>query len=165
VSFEIAYSKTLMTGSLRSGTAAIIVGLLFLTSLANVAFADTNSVAQNLLSQATSQVQSMIASMSGGCSGGAHGMPPVNWPRLRPHGDSAVKALTDAKLALAQDQKANALQEIYTAEGELDALINGVHGNCSGGAHGQDPVGMAGYLATTAVVRTVLDTVKSFLGG
>ena len=163
MTFEIA--RSLVTRSLRSGTAAMIGGLLSLTALAIVAFADPNSVAQTLLSQATSQIQNMIISMSGGCSGGAHGVPPVNWAQLQPHGNSAVNALTAAKSALAQGQTANALQQINTAEGELDALVNGVHGNCSGGAHGQDPVGMSGYLATRAAVQGRLDDVKSLLGG
>ena len=165
MTFEIARSETLVARSLRSGTAAMIGWLLFFTSLANVAFADTNSVALNLLNQATSQIQSMIISMSEGCSGGAHGEPPVNWAQLQPHGDSAVNALAAAKMALAQGQTAIALQQINTAQGELDALVNGVHGNCSGGAHGQDPVGMGGYLLTRAAVQGRLDDVKSFLGG
>jgi hypothetical protein len=165
VTFEIASSKTPVTRSVRSGTVAMIAGLLFLTPLANVAFADANSVAQTLLGQATSQIQNMIISMSGGCSGGAHGVPPVNWAQLQPHGDSAVNALTAAKLALAQGQTAKALQQINTAESELDALVDGVHGNCSGGAHGQDPVGMGGFLAIRAVVQGRLNDVRSFLGG
>jgi len=165
VTFEIARSKTLATRSLRSGTAAIIGGVLFLTSLGNVAAQDANSGAQTVLSQATSQIQNMVMSMSEGCSGGPHGVPPVNWAQLQPHGNSAVNALTAARLALSQGQTANALQQINIAQGELDALLNGVHGNCSGGAHGQDPVGMSGYLATKASVQGRLDTVKIFLGG
>ena len=143
----------------------MIGGVLFLTPLGKVVAQNANSGAQAVLSQATSQIQNMIISMSGGCSGGAHGVPPVNWAQLQPHGNSAVNALTAAKSALAQGQTANALQQINTAEGELDALVNGVHGNCSGGAHGQDPVGMSGYLATRAAVQGRLDDVKSLLGG
>jgi hypothetical protein len=165
VTVEVARSKTLVTRSLRPGTALMIGGLVFLAPLGNVAAADTNSAVQTLLSQATSQIQNMVISMSQGCSGGAHGVSPVNWQQLQPHGDSAVNALTAARLALAQGQTANALQQINTAEGELDALLNGVHGNCSGGAHGIDPVGMSGYLATRAVVQGRLDDVKVFLGG
>jgi hypothetical protein len=165
VTFEIARSKTLATRSLRSGTAAIIGGILFLTSLGNVAAQDANSGAQTVLSQATSQIQNMVISISEGCSGGPHGVPPVNWAQLQPRGNSAVNALTAARLALSQGQTANALQQINIAQGELDALLNGVRGNCSGGAHGQDPVGMSGYLATKASVQGRLDTVKIFLGG
>lgn len=159
-------SKTLMTRSLRSGTAAAVTGgVLFLTPLGNVAAQDPNRVAQTVLSDATSQIQNMIISMSEGCSGGAHGVPPVNWAQLQPHGNSAVNALTAARLSLSQDQKENARQQINIAQGELNALLNGVHGNCSGGAHGVDPVGMSAYLATKAAVQARLDTVKIFLGG
>lgn len=103
--------------------------------------------------------------MSEGCSGGAHGVPPVSWAQLQPHANSAVNALDAAVSALSQDQKPDALQQISIAEGELDALLNGVHGNCSGGAHGEDPVGMSGYLKIKASVQGRLDTVKIFLGG
>jgi hypothetical protein len=142
----------------------MIGGLLFST-LATFAFGDPNSVAQDLLSQATSQIQNMIISMSMGCSGGSSGVPPVNWAKLQPHGNAAVNALTAAKVALAKGETANALQQINSAESELEALVNGVRNNCSGGAHGQDPVGIGGYLATRAVVQGRLDDVKSFLGG
>ena len=74
-------------------------------------------------------------------------------------------ALTEARLALARGQTSDAVRQIISAQGELDALVNGVHGNCSGGAHGQDPVGMSGYLATRAAVQGRLDDVKSLLGG
>src|SRR3954454_18349285 len=146
-----------MTRSLRSGAAAMIAGVFFLVPLGNVAAQDANSAAQTVLKQARSQVQNMVISMSEGCSGGAHGVPPINWAQLQPHANSAVNALDAAVTALSQDQKPNALQQINIAEGELDALLNGVHNNCSGGAHGQDPVGMSGYLATKAVVQGRLD--------
>lgn len=139
--------------------------LLFSTPVANVAFADVSAVAQKKLDQATTQMQGMIISMSMGCSGGHSGVPPVNWGDLQPHGNRAVNAITAAKTALAQGQTATALQKIDSAEGELDALVNGIHMNCSGGAHGEDPVGFAGYLATKAVVKAELDDVKDFLGG
>jgi len=163
--FEIARSKTLMTRSLRSGMAAMIGGVLFLAPLCNVAAQDANSAAQTVVSEARSQIQNMVASMSEGCAGGAHGVPPVSWAQLQPHANSALNALDAAVSALSNDQKSNALQEIYIAERELDALLNGVHGNCSGGAHGEDPVGLGGYLATKASVQGRLDTVKIFLGG
>jgi hypothetical protein len=165
VTFEIARSKTLMTRSLRFGTAAMIGGALFLAPLGNVAAQDANSAAQTVLSNATSQIQNMVISMSQGCSGGAHGVPPVSWGALQPHGNSAVNALTAARLALSQGQTANAVQQINIAESELDTLLNGVHNSCSGGAHGEDPVGMSGYLAIKASVQGRLDTVKIFLGG
>jgi hypothetical protein len=165
VTFEIARSKTLMTRSLRFGTAAMIGGVLFLTALGNVAAQDANSGAQTVLRQARSQIQNMVISMSEGCSGGAHGVPPVSWAQLQPHANSAVNALDAAVTALSHDQKPDALRQINIAESELDTLLNGVHGNCSGGAHGEDPVGMSGYLAIKASVQGRLDTVKIFLGG
>jgi hypothetical protein len=108
VTFEIARSKTLMTRSLRSGTAAMISGILFLAPLGNVAAQDANSDAQTVLKQARSQIQNMVISMSQGCSGGARGVPPVSWAQLQPHANSAVNALDAAVTALAQDQKPNA---------------------------------------------------------
>jgi hypothetical protein len=163
--FELTRSKTLVTRSLRFRTVAMIGGLLFLPPLANVVFADANSVAQTLLDQATSQIQSMMISLSMGCSGGSKGEPPVSWSGLQSLGDSAVNALTAAKLALAQGQTANALQQINSAEGDLDTLVVSMHGSCSGGATGQDPVGYGGYLRTTDVVQARLADVKRFLGG
>lgn len=141
----------------------MIVGLLFSTPLGNLAAADPFSAAQTVVSQATSQIQNMVISMSEGCSGGAHGVPPVSWAQLQPHGNSAVNALSAASVDLANKDKAKALQQINIAEGELDSLLNGVRGNCSGGAHGIDPVGMSGYLATKATVQARLDDVKIFL--
>jgi hypothetical protein len=149
----------------------MIGGVLFLTLLGNVAAAQANSAARTLLSQATSQIRNMVLSMSQGCSGGPHGVPPVNWEQLKLHADSAVNELTSAQSVLSQDQnlsqyqKENVLKQINIAQGELDALLNGVHGNCSGGAHGIDPVGMSGYLATKAVVQGRLDDVRISLGG
>jgi hypothetical protein len=165
VTFEIARPKTLMTRSLRSGTAAMISGVLFIAPFGNVAAQDANSAAKTVLSNARSQIQNMVISMSEGCSGGPHGVPPVSWAQLQPHANSAVNALDAAVTALSQDQKPNALQQINIAEGELDALLNGVHNNCSGGPHGEDPVGMSGYLAIKVSVQGRLDTVKIFLGG
>jgi hypothetical protein len=163
MTFAISRSKTLVTWSRRSGTFTIIGWLLFLTQLGNVAAADPTSAAQTVLSQAKSQIQSMVISMSEGCSGGAHGVPPVSWLALQPHGDSAVNALSDASVDLADKDKAKALQHINIAEGELESLLNGVRGNCSGGAHGIDPVGISGYLATKAAVQGRLHDVKIFL--
>jgi hypothetical protein len=57
VTFEIARSKTLITRSLRFGTAAMIGGVLFLTALDNVAAQDANRPAQTVVSNAKSQIQ------------------------------------------------------------------------------------------------------------
>jgi hypothetical protein len=165
VSFEIARCKTLTTRSLRFGTAAMIGGVLFLTPLGNVAAQDANSVAQTVLSQATTQIQDMVKSMSQGCSGGSNGVPPVSWGQLQAHSNTAVNALAEAGKALSRADQKGALNQINIAEGELDALLNGVRGNCSGGSHGVDPIGMSAYLATKASVQGRLDTVKIFLGG
>jgi hypothetical protein len=118
-----------------------------------------------VLDQCASQIQNMMISMSMGCPGGAHGVPPVNWQSLQVHGNSAVNALGNAKVALAQGQKPIAVQQINSAESELDALVNGIQGNCSGGPHGEDPPGMAGYQTIRATVKGQLEVVKLFLGG
>jgi hypothetical protein len=166
VTVEVARSKTLVTRSLRPGRAAMIGGLVILAPLGNDAAADPNSGLLTVLDQAKSQIQNMVISMSEGCPGGPHGVPPVSWAQLQPHAFSAMQALASARTALElPDQKDIALQQINIAESELDTLLNGVHGNCSGGAHGVDPPGMSGYLATRAVVQGRLDDVKIFLGG
>ena len=68
-----------------------------LTSLANVAFAaDTNAVADAVLSEAISRTQNLMVSMSAGCSGGRSGVPPVNWGALQTRGNSAVNAFNAA---------------------------------------------------------------------
>jgi hypothetical protein len=161
---KIARSIT-PVGRSWSRTVTMVGALLFLAPIDNVAFADANSVALKKLGAATSQVQSMIGSMSMGCSGGSNGVPPVNWSSLQSHGNLAVNAITAARLALTEGQKATALQQITSAEGELDALVNGVHNNCSGGCCGEDPVGFGGYLATRAVVKQEMEDVKDFLQG
>jgi hypothetical protein len=139
--------KRLMVRSLLSSTAP----------LANVAFADTNSAADSVVADAISQIQGLMVSISQGCSGGPHGVPPTNWTDLQPHGN------TNARLALAKGQSSSALQQIGSAEGELDALVNGVHNGCSGG-HGEDPTSYANNLAIRATVEGKLDVVKLFLG-
>lgn len=148
-----------------AGTASLLCGVLLFTPLiTTVAFpADLNAAADSVLGDVISQTQSLMVSMSQGCSGGASGVPPVNWGGLQSHGNSAVNALNAARLALANQNKPGAIQQINSAEGELDALINGAHYACSGGAHGEDPVGFAGYVAIKAAVKGQLDVVKRFL--
>ena len=91
-------------------------------------------------------------------------MPPVNWAQLQPHGNSAVNALNELRRDLARGQTANAVQLINSAAGELDALVNGAHENCSGGPHGVDPVNYGGYQLTRATVKAKLDVLKILLG-
>jgi hypothetical protein len=93
-----------------------------------------------VLSGAISQIQTLMASMSQGFPGGAHGVPPVNWTGLQSHGNKAVNALNEAKLALARGQTWNAVQQISSAEGEFDALVNGLHNSCSGAPPGRIPL-------------------------
>jgi hypothetical protein len=116
-----------------------------------------------VLVAATTQTQNLIVSMSEGCSGGPHGVPPVNWGALQAHGNKAVNALNDAKLATTRGQTSVALQEISFAEGELDALVNGVHNACSGGANGEDPPGYNRYTSERASVKGKLDVLKTSL--
>jgi predicted acylesterase/phospholipase RssA len=120
---------------------------------------------QQVLTSAILQTQAIMASASNGCSGGPHGVPPEpGWPGLQSHGNSAVNALNDAKLLLAKDQISDAVQQINSAQGELDALVNSLHQSCSGGAHGEDPTGYINYLNTRAAVKESLDGLKRSLG-
>ncbi|MDJ0448817.1 patatin-like phospholipase family protein [Methylocystis sp. JR02] len=117
-----------------------------------------------VLSGTISRIQNLMVSLSQGCSGGPHGVPPVNWTDLQPHGNAAVNALTAAKVALAQGQTENVLQQIDSAERELVALVNGVHNNCSGGAHGEDPPGFNRYTSERDRLKETLDVLKLSLG-
>jgi hypothetical protein len=148
-----------------AGTASVLCGVLLFTPLiTTVAFpADLNAAADSVLGDAISQTQSLMESMSLGCPGGPNGVAPVNWGALKSHGNSAVTALNAARVALGKQNKPGAIQQINSAQGELDALINGAHYNCAGGAHGMDPVGFDGYLAIKAAVKGQLDVVKRFL--
>jgi hypothetical protein len=163
--FDTTHSNRLMARWLPSRTASIICGVLFLTPLADVAFADTNSAADSVMADAITQTQGLMVSLSQGCSGGPHGVPPTSWTDLQPHGNNAANALITGRLALAKGQTAVAVQQITAAEAELDALVNGVHNGCSGGPHGEDPTGYSAYLAIRATVNGKLDVVKLFLGG
>src|SRR5260370_24400421 len=116
MAFDIARSKSLVARSLQFRTASILCGFLFLSPLANVAFAADIKVAiENVLNDAISQTQNMMVSMSQGCSGGAHRVPPVNCGSLQTTADSPVHALNAVKLALANDQTADAVRQVEFA--------------------------------------------------
>src|SRR5262249_9752851 len=133
MALDATRSKSLVARSLQSKTASILRGFLFLTPLVHVALAADIKVAiENVLSDVISETQNMMVSMSQGCSGGAHGVPPVNWDSLQTHGNSAVTALYAIKLALANNQTADARRQVDSAGNELDELVNGAHNNCSG---------------------------------
>jgi predicted acylesterase/phospholipase RssA len=117
-----------------------------------------------ILAGAISQVQNLMLSMSQGCSGGAHGVPPLNWTNLQARGNQAVNALNNAKLALVTGETSVAVQQMNFAEGELDALVNGVHNNCSGGASGEDPSGFKSYILQRAAVKGNLNALQRSLG-
>jgi hypothetical protein len=104
-----------------------------------------------------------MVSMSQGCSGGAHGVPPLNWGALQVHGNTAVNAFSGARTALATGQTQAAVQQINSGVSEYDALINGLHENCSGGAHGEDPVSYGAYVAFRNNLKTELQTALRFL--
>ncbi|MET3159985.1 WD40 repeat domain-containing protein [Bradyrhizobium diazoefficiens] len=131
--------------------------------------ADTQ-VAKNLaqaqvVTGAISQIQRLVSSMSRSCPGGASGVPPVSWTVLQSYGDNALSALNDAKLALARGQNSYAVERINSAQAQLDALVNGLHNNCSGGASGVDPAGYSAFTSTKAAVKGSLDGLKRSLGG
>jgi hypothetical protein len=75
-----------------------------------------------------------------------------------------VNALNEAKLALARGQTWDAVQQISSAEGEFDALVNGLHNSCSGGASGEDPPGYNAFTSSRASVKRGLDELKRSLG-
>ena len=64
-----------------------------------------------------------------------------------------MNALNNARLALSRGQTPVVVQQINSAEGELDELVNGAHDNCSGGAHGVDPVYYSRYQAIRDKVK------------
>ena len=163
VSFGITRTKRLVARS-QSRTASILCGVLCLTSLANVASAaDPKAVVDMLLADGIPALQNTMASMSQGCSGGAHGVPPLNWGTLQGHGNNAVNALSAARTALATGQTSVAVQQINSGLSELDALINGLHMNCSGGPAGVDPVYYGRYVAFRDNLKTELQTALRFL--
>jgi len=150
----------------RFRTASILGGVLFLAPLANVAAAaDPKVVVGMILRDAIPGLQNTIVSMSQGCSGGPSGVPPVNWGALQVHGNTALTAFSDARTALATDQTpvAVAVQQINSGLNELDLLVNGLHMNCSGGAHGEDPVYYGRYVAFRDKLKTELQTGLRFL--
>jgi hypothetical protein len=164
ISFGIPRSKRLVA---LAGTASILYGVLFLTpQAANVALAADPTivaVANSMLGEAITQIQSLMQSMSAGCSGGASGVPPVNWGALQGQGNAAVNAFQNARVALASGDMATVVQQINAGQASLNNLVNGAHDNCSGGAHGMDPVGYGSYQVTRATVNAKLDGAKPFL--
>ncbi|MGY3485419.1 hypothetical protein ACVW1C_003302 [Bradyrhizobium sp. USDA 4011] len=124
---------------------------------------DPKGVVDQILGEAIPQLQDMMASMSLGCSGGNHGRPPENWGALQVHGHSAVNDFSDARTSLARDQTQNAVQQVNAGLGELDILVNGLHLNCSGGEHGEDPVSYGSYVAKRNSLKDRLTTAMRFL--
>jgi hypothetical protein len=149
MTFDITRSKSFVARWQHlARTASLLCGVLFLTSLANVAFAtDPITVVDALLRDAIPAVQDTMASMSQGCHNG-HGVPPLNWGTLQIHGDTAVNAFSAARTALATKQTPVAVQQINSGLSELDILVNGLHMNCSGAGTGMIP-------------RTMPDTCRS----
>jgi hypothetical protein len=164
MAFDIARSKRLVARSLKSRAASILCGVFFLTPLANVASAaDAKTVVDQILGEAIPALQNQMVSMSQGCSGGSNGVPPLNWGALQGHGNAAVNAFSAARISLATNQTSNAVQQINFGLGELDVLVNGLNGNCSGGAHGEDPVSYGNYVAARNNLKSQLQTAIRFL--
>lgn len=160
----ISHTQKSVARSLRSRTASVIFGVFFLTPLANVAFAaDAKTVVDKILGEAIPAIQTQMVSMSEGCSGGGHGRPPEGWGALQVHGNTAVNAFSGARTALATGQTQAAVQQVNSGLGQYDALINGLHENCSGGSHGEDPVSYGGYVAFRNNLKTQLETALRFL--
>lgn len=134
---------------------------------AQVATAQTGGdVAQGqVLSAAMLQIQKLLGPYGNACSGGAHGVPPANWTALQAYGNRALNALNEAKLALAKGQTSSAVQQISSAQGDLDALVNGLRKSCAGGDSGQDPIGYNEVASSSALLKKSLDELKRSLGG
>ncbi|TBF36979.1 hypothetical protein ELG88_18000 [Rhizobium leguminosarum] len=117
-----------------------------------------------VLSDTIYQIGNLMDSASSGCAGGEHGQPPINWSSLQSHGNAALTALRAAKSAWAGNQTSNAVQQINSAQGELEVLINGLSMSCPGGSRGRDPFSYGAYLATRASAQGKLDVIKLLLG-
>jgi hypothetical protein len=55
------------------------------------------------------------------------------------------------------------MRQINSGLSELDALIDGLHMNCSGGRAGEDPVYYGRYVAFRDNLKTELQTALRFL--
>jgi hypothetical protein len=164
MAFEITCSKSLVSRSLQSRTASIVCGILLWAPFANVAFAvEAKVILDQILGEAIPQLQNVMASMGQGCSGGSNGVPPVGWGEKQKSGNLAVNAFSAARTALATGQTSDAVQQINTGVSQLDALINGLHNSCSGGASGVDPVSYSNYVRFRDVLKERLETAKRFL--
>ncbi|MET4257377.1 hypothetical protein ABIC09_002313 [Bradyrhizobium sp. S3.12.5] len=142
----ISHTQKSVARSLRSRTASVIFGVFFLTPVANVAFAaDAKDIIKQILDEATPQLQSTMASMSQGCHNG-QGVPPLNWAGRQQPGNAAVKALSDARVALAECRIADGKQQIDYGLGQWDNLIASLHQSCSGGGGGDDPTYYGNYV-------------------
>jgi hypothetical protein len=125
----------------------------------DIAWVETDT----LLSATIPELQNTMVSVSAGCSGGGpHGLPPPNWGALQVHGNTAANAFSAARTALATGQTSVAVQLINSGLSELDALVNGLHQSCSGGAHGVDPVYYGRYVAFRDNLKTELQTPLRF---
>jgi hypothetical protein len=161
----ISYSKNAVARSLRSRAASIICGVLFLIPLANVAFAvDAKEETIKILGEAIPQLLNTMSSISQGCGGGPNGVPPLNWQGRQAPGNSAVKTLGDARVALAaaQASDANAIQQvkqqINAGLGQWDALINSLASSCSGGSGGENPTNYGNYVQFRNDLKMQLQT-------
>ena len=68
-----------------------------------------------------------------------------------------------ARTSLATNQTQTAVQQITAGLTELDALVNGLAGNCSGGPHGVDPLSYGSYVSFRNNLKTQLQTAIMFL--
>jgi hypothetical protein len=160
----ISHHPNASARSLRSKTASIIFGVLVLIPLANIASAvDPKTVVDKILGEEIAVLHDQMASMSLGCPGGNHGQAPESWGALQVHGNAAVDAFGNARIALAKDDTQTAVQQSNNGMTELDALVNGLHENCSGGAHGLDPNRYGAYVASRDKLKAELTTALRFL--
>lgn len=154
-------SKRLVALPLQSRTASSFCGMLLLT--ANAAFADANSAPDKLMSDAIAQSQRMVSLMTQNCSGGRNGTNPLAYGAFVASGNQVEQKLVDLRVALAKGQTANAGPEIDTVVGLLEKMVGMMHGNCPGGAHGQDPLNYGELVNIKNRMQGKLDALKTLL--
>jgi predicted acylesterase/phospholipase RssA len=131
--------------------------------VAAMAQSERTAAQGQILSGAISQIEGLMASLSSGCPGGPSGQPPTNWGALQNFGNGALRALNEARLALAGGQTSVAMQRIDSANADLVYLVDGARQSCAGGAIGANPPSWSAYNSIGRAVRSNLDGLKRLL--
>jgi hypothetical protein len=151
----------LPTGPTCTGMAPIPMGPVQVNQKqADTARTARDAAQQQLLDAAILRIQTLMEAMSQACPGGARGVSPVNWSSLQRYGNTAVSFLNAAKLALGRGQTSDAVEQINSAEGQLEVLVKGLSKSCSGGGSGVDPIGYNGFMSSTVALKGSMDGIK-----